>query len=194
MKVFHCPGHCGESHGCEYNGIVEKDWVLTFAQYLSDKLAPTCEQYMGRTGDYKESYKLRASVAAEIGVDLVIMHHINAITGADGLPIERIDGLMTFYKPGDVIGQEVARVMGRCAPESMQQKKPHYATSPHNWTKRADNCLSAYRDHRIPVVLVEYGFATSPNDAEFLQDDSNWVSLFATVAAGVGRATELLRA
>lgn len=198
LPIWQDPQHGGTSTGCSYNGIIEKDYVVEIARDLQPALAPfAVNQRFSRKGDDSIPYDVRAQQAKEFGAKLAILHHVNAIVHPKdhpqaGEPIEHIDGLMTFCHPQDPIGYHVAEMIGRCAPKELRQKNPTYLSNNLDWKKRAHYCLQFYRAVRIPAVLIEWGFATSPKDSEILQDEDHRLAMCAAVVAGIGRAHEMI--
>lgn len=200
LKVWHDPQHGGPNRGTAWFGLVEKFWVVEMSKSLVpilDKLE--CEQELARTRDELIPYGERAQAAKAWGADIAFLHHVNAMVYPKkhekaGDAWEKFDGLMTFALLADHIGMDVAKVIGRCAPVDLLQKKPTYAASsdPDDWTNETYNCLVNYREMGVPAVLIEWGFATSSIDREVLRLAKYRPSLCASVACGVGRAIELL--
>lgn len=198
MRVWHDPQHGGNNLGCEYNGILERAWVVVMATDLVPALGVFgCEQKLARDRDIAIPYEDRAEAARMFGARLALLHHVNAMVYPEGHELEgkpwaKYDGLMTFALATQPAAIEVASMIGRCAPRRLRQRKPTYIASPHDWTEPAYNCLIAYARENIPAVLIEWGFATSPTDAEILRSTIHRPALCAAAAAGIGRAHELL--
>jgi len=156
-----------------------------------------CEQRLARDRDVTIPYADRAEAARKWGARLALLHHVNAMVYPPthelaGKPWPKFDGLMTFALATQPRAIDVARTIGRCAPHRLLQKKPFYVATPHDWTAEAYNCLIVYARENINAVLIEWGFATSPTDAEILRSSLHRPALCAAAAAGIGRAHEIL--
>lgn len=114
MIVAHDPGHGWEPAiiGSHANGIIERDYVLELALDVARGIDwPHVTHRLLRTSNDKGpgclNYHPRATSA--LGSDLVICHHVNA-AGPDA------HGMLTFWDPGDKLGEEVAKAIARAAP------------------------------------------------------------------------------
>lgn len=189
LLVAHDPGHgagprpTGTCHG----DLIERDWVLRMAEDL-EAAVPWARHRLLRTIDVGPTYSDRAVDAEACGASLVLSHHVNAHVDTS------LDGLMCFVAPDDQIGLEVGNAIMRAAPAELRRKKARSTLSRSgNWTRDAWSVLERYRARGIPVVLIEWGFATSPNDYGVLMSPASRPALCAAGAAGIARAFELIQ-
>lgn len=187
MLIAHDPGHgcpprpTGTSHG----GLVERDWVLSMARDLAAAV-PWCKHLLLRSGPSGPTYPERAARAESAGADLVLCHHVNAAADPS------LDGLMCFVPPGSHIAREVGEAIMRAAPAELRRTKPKPIPSgPGDWTADAWAVMLHYHQRGLPVVLIEWGFATSPVDLAVLMAPSSRPALCAAGAAGIARAVDL---
>ena len=189
MLLCHDPGHGAKPAilGVCKNGIVERDAVLSIVQDIAAGI-PWVEHQLLRKSSIGLLDADRAQVARQLGAEFVLCHHINEDLDANS------HGLITFYEPGDAIGQQVATVIAGAAPEKLLRPEKYrtYAAVAGDWTSRALWVLDHYRKVGIPCALIEWGFASYPTDAAYLLDTDNRPAMVACVAAGVARAMELI--
>jgi N-acetylmuramoyl-L-alanine amidase len=185
--IAHDPGHGAPPaiQGVCANGIVERDAVLHIATDVAAGI-PYVDHRLLRTGPVGVLDADRAKAAKALGAGLVVCHHINE--DAD----KTSHGLITFYAPGDAIGEEVANVMADNSPARMVRTAGFrtYGASMSDWTSRALWVIGHYRAVGIPCVLIEWGFASNPIDAAFLLNPGNRPAMIACVAAGIARFME----
>jgi len=200
MKLLHDPGHGGSNRGCEHAGLIEREWVLGLSTDLVVALSGFgVQQKLTREMDISLPYEDRAAAGWQWGAKLVFCHHVNAAVKKDSagveVPDESPDGLIAFALAEDSIAQAVGDAIMRAAPIGLLRSKAKTVpATPFDWTENANNVMRHYARHSMHVVLIEWGFATSPRDRAVLQSATSRPALCAAVAAGVGRAYELLSA
>jgi N-acetylmuramoyl-L-alanine amidase len=130
-----------------------------------------------RDGPVGPGYTRRAAMAAEAHATFVMAHHINSF------PDARTHGMRVFYLPSDKLAGDVACVIARTAPAPLWHGGATPATSQHY--PSVCNILSCYANVGLPAVLIEWGFATHPEDARALVDLRLRPSIVACAAAGI---------
>ena len=179
------PGHGGSNTGVVVAGLIEKEYTLYVAKKLRNALDGvgwpilTC---MTRMHDDEVSLTRRGQHAKELGSDLVLSLHVN------NSPNPRASGLLVFHQKGDRGSAEIAKRIARCAPVHLKHKRPVWAATPNDWTRRAFNVLSRYD---CPAVLIEMGHASNNSDKDVLLSPSVQDSIVAACLCGVSRFLEL---
>jgi len=204
MLVAHDPGHGAPPaiEGCKYNGIIERDLTLSLSLDIAAGI-PWVGHILLRQGAKGDPYIERAQRALKARAGIVLCHHINAygkandVANPDGTVSHtwEVDptthGLITFYDPGDTLGQAVAEIISTSAPLKLRrEKRGIFPARPDDWTRPAHWVLEHYRELGLPAVLIEWGHATSPEDAKFLLDPNCRPCIVATAAAGIACAME----
>lgn len=186
MIVAHDPGHGHDGdEGCAHHGLFEAPQALAFAHSIADGVR-WADHRLLRTDDRGARYGERAAEAKRIGAQLVLLHHVNASDHPE------VRGLMAFYDPGDPLGLEAASAIARAAPKSLYRGGATPAT--HLAWPRVLWCLQHYRALGLTAVLIEWGFATNPDDARYLLDLRSRPAIVVCAAAGIARAMELTHA
>ena len=219
-RVFHDAGHPSRSNDRgivwpeDGSGIIEKDWTLAYVLRLIEAfkhLHPDVVQMASRTTDEVLGLRDRAMLAHNFRADIAFSHHVNGMfhqrkavsyeddgSGDGATPILgelrphlKGSGLMCFAREDDEIGIEVGAAVMRAAPACLQREEPEtYIAKPNNWTRNTYNVLAPYGS--TPAVLIEWGFATHPEDRAALLDPRLRTSLDAAMLAGIGRYIELV--
>ncbi len=190
--IGHDPGHGrildpkhGPDPGTVHGALTERDWVLQLALDLA-AATPWAAHMLLRKGESGLAYSHRAEEADRAGCDLVICHHVNSHRDPD------LDGLMAFHLQGDHLGREVGDAVMRAAPfDLLRHKAKSTPARPDDWTQDAHAVMDHYRDRGLPVVLIEWGFASAPRDYAVLQSPASRPALCAAGAVGIARAMEL---
>lgn len=157
----------------------EANEVLSFARDIRDGV-PWAAHILLRDGPVGPTYQERAERAKKAGASLVLCHHVNANNSS------KPHGLMAFYLPSDELGSEVASVIARCAPKPLWRGGATPATS-RTWP-RVVGVMSCYANVGLPVVLIEWGFATNPGNAMALADLTLRPAIVACAASGIAHA------
>jgi len=195
MKIFQCPGHGGRNRGCNHGGLYENDWTLEFSRDCGPSLMVLgAEVQLARESDTFISYRDRAKNAEKWGADLVLCHHINAsVYPRNHEKAGEIDpyprGAWTMIMPGDSVGYQVGRRILQVSPNRNSLRPIRCSQS--DWTASAFGVMEPYREKRIPVVLIEWGFATNPDERSFLKSRTHRYTLVASVVSAVARFAEL---
>jgi N-acetylmuramoyl-L-alanine amidase len=202
-KIWHDPGHGGSNKGLEHEGFVERDWNLEFARLLTDELAEEFpEQQIARHADITLGYGTRARKARQWGANLALLHHVNAAFWpasessigelCGSMPRLYIRGAICFVVQCQMARLErMTRILLRHLPETLRRTKNDLIVARSgNWTGDAYGHLHYYSELGIPAVLIEWGFATNPNDLETLQDAEARLQMVEAVAAALRRFEE----
>lgn len=178
--------HGGADPGAAGNGIIEKDYVLTFCNSLLYLLEDTwVEPHISRVEDHNISLDHPAIHAAEVGAKFAISIHVNAFEDT------MVHGAMAFHLAGDAFGLHVASSIVRDLPPSMMRRdnRPIKAVRP-AW-RRVCNVLEPFWARNIPSCLVELGFCSNPGDANLLGNPATRAWLLSAIVSGVERLKSL---
>lgn len=183
-------GHGGDDHGVVYNGLTEKDVNLEVGKKLVKKLiARGVDAVLIRDTDKDISLGERGRQAEASGATFGISLHVNAV--ADPETHAHQDGLMAFHWPENRLTQRVAQIICQCVPRELHHGRAVWPVSKHDWRKRAFNVVRA---HKLPVVLVEMGFATNKGDAKYLQSAEGQEAVMDAIVEGLAFVAPQLKA
>jgi N-acetylmuramoyl-L-alanine amidase len=161
------PGHGGDDEGTVYVGdpadprskIVESDLCWDLASRLEGRLtALGVQTWLTRGPNNGSTDEARATMANEVGADLVISLHV------DGFSSPRANGVAAYYygagESSSTIGERLADLVRRelVARTGLTDGRTHAKT----WT--------LLRMTRMPAVRLELGYLTSPLDRVRLTD------------------------
>lgn len=187
------PGHGGSDPGAVGNGVIEKDWTLSFCRYLMMRIKHGCEPFrvsMLRGLDTDMSLHDRGITSRELGADLVLSVHVNANDSP------RAHGTQCYYWPGNAIGKQVAETISRSVPESLYrlidraiEAKDDPTTKADDWIQRPRHVLEP---HAATAVLVEVGFLSNLEDAKALLNPAVQHGLAVACEAGLAEARRLI--
>lgn len=155
------PGHGGSDLGARCDGLTEADVVLDLARRIEGRLgALGVTTYLTRSADTQPDDRARASLANDVGADLLLSLHLDEFAAA-----EATGSACYFYGTGlaehqmrSWVGERLATLIqheivtrthlvdGRCHPKSWE----------------------LLRLTRMPAVRVQPGYLTSPTDASRL--------------------------
>lgn len=174
-------GHGGTDSGVTRPGLVEKTYALRLAQQVGLILRHAdIPMELTRHEDEALTLTQRAAVANTGTVppaELFISLHVNAS------PEPTTRGMICFRKPEDPIAGLVAISIADRAPEIIKRtRNAVITTSPHNWTKRANNVL---RRVKCPAILVEVAHCTNETDLDYMISPYSIPAIAATIVTGV---------
>lgn len=181
------PGHGGEDPGkVSPSGIYEKDVNLAVAQKLyvllqggggravltRDKDVALSSNESSVRERKTADLKNRAALAHELGADLYIALHCNSF------PQSKWRGAQTFYAPSipgskelaTFIQDEIASLLGNTT------RKP-----------KTDTTSIIFKEAKVPIVNVEMGFLSNPQEEELLQDPAYQDRIAWAIYSGVVR-------
>ncbi|MDD2212724.1 MAG: N-acetylmuramoyl-L-alanine amidase [Clostridia bacterium] len=181
------PGHGGEDPGkVSPSGVLEKNINLAVAKKLYALLIQGGGTvYLTRTEDKalsnnedtvrarkRADLQKRVEMIQKTEADLYIAIHCNAF------PAGRWFGAQTFYAP-DVPG---SKELAACIQEEL-------INFPGNTTRKpkSDNTSYLFKEANIPIVNVELGFLSNPQEEQLLQDSAYQDKLAWSIYAGIVR-------
>lgn len=181
MKICIDPGHGGKDPGggnCQY--FKEKDWTLKSSLYMRDLLVKAGHTViMTRIDDATLIPAFRARFVRESGADICISNHTNNVAhpGAHGLEIFH----SIHAKPA--FAQAVANVIlatGLIRPRSGGAVVKSCESQKHP----GQDYYYMIRDTgKTQTIIIEYGFASNPQDAMALH--TCWRQLIEAAVKGV---------
>lgn len=181
------PGHGGEDPGkVSAGGVLEKDVNLAVAQKLKTLLIQGGGTvHMTREED-KALSNGEATVRARKRADLIKRVELIENTKADlyvaihcnAFPSGRWSGAQTFYAP-EVLG---SKELALCIQEEL-------IAFPGNTTRqpKTDTTSYIFKKTKVPIVNVELGFLSNPEEEKLLQDSAYQDKLTWSIYAGIVR-------
>jgi N-acetylmuramoyl-L-alanine amidase len=182
------PGHGGQRNtGTLVGPINESDYVLSLGHKIhrwSKKIGWDILTVLTREGDTELTSKERGALSNIVKADLFLSLHV------DWNPDNSINGLQTYYWPGNSIGLDIAWTIMRNAPSKLYREggAPIATTKAHNWLGNA-RAILAYP--QSPAVLTELGFASNQGDLRQLLNQNVQDSLALTILSGIARMREI---
>ena len=161
-------GHGGFDAGASANGIQEKDINLSVALKLKrcieenggkvimtrEKDCSTAEGDKGGKGAKTSDLKKRKAMLKDTGADIFISIHMNKF------PEEKYKGAQVFYaqksEESRRLGEEIQKVL----PQTLNDGNKRAA-------KESDGSIYILKDATVPSVIVECGFLSNKEEAEF---------------------------
>ena len=195
------PGHGGIDPGAVRDGVNEKDLMLTLGRGVAEALVRSGEAkaFLTRNDDSFVSLPARVSLAHEVGADLFISLHADALSNgqAEGATVYTLSDeasdaasaqLASQHNRADIIAgvdlngsdDEVANVLIDLARQETGPRSEALATALLEMIEEAGAPLSKKRQKQagfsvlksadIPSVLIEVGFLSSSRDRANLRD------------------------
>ena len=195
------PGHGGIDPGAVRDGVNEKDLMLTLGRGVAKALVRSGEAkaFLTRNDDSFVSLPARVSLAHEVGADLFISLHADALsTGqAEGATVYTLSDeasdaasaqLASQHNRADIIAgvdlngsdDEVANVLIDLARQETGPRSEALATAllemieesgaPLSKKRQKQAGFSVLKSADIPSVLIEVGFLSSSRDRANLRD------------------------
>lgn len=195
------PGHGGIDPGAVRDGVNEKDLMLTLGRGLAEALVRSGEAkaFLTRNDDSFVSLPARVSLAHEVGADLFISLHADALSNgqAEGATVYTLSDeasdaasaqLASQHNRADIIAgvdlngsdDEVANALIDLARQETGPRSEALATALLEMIEEAGAPLSKKRQKQagfsvlksadIPSVLIEVGFLSSSRDRANLRD------------------------
>lgn len=155
--AFLIPAHGGSDPGTSANGITEKDYTLKISQYMKKRLDDLgIENSITRTGDETLEPSVRPKKVQDFygtGSDIIVVsNHINA-GGADGAEI------IYALRNNDTLPSKIAKELEAAG---QNVRKYYQRRLPSNPAKDYYYILRDTPNNQS--IIVEYGFADSPED------------------------------
>jgi N-acetylmuramoyl-L-alanine amidase len=182
-KIVIDPGHGGAKNSgasSGHNGILEKDYNLSFAillnEWINNCRPLNCEAELTRSADENVSFETRAMVAE--GADLYISIHCNANYSALAY------GFESYVLPLQPRAYDIAKQIQSSVPRCLWRKRDPILADVANgeWLERPMNVL---KNVTCPAILLELGFLSNHNDLAALQTAQVRNGLCAAVMTGL---------
>ena len=161
MKTALDAGH-GSNTGARANGLIEDEVALDMVSRIGHYLRLACwETVLTRPGHRLVGITERARIARYASADIFLSVHCNASKSA-------ACGVEAFVASGDERSRKLAaKLVGAVAKNGLRNRGVKWdSQSQHS---RLGVLRGTYR--RMPSVLLELGFLTSPYDAMLLKDN-----------------------
>ncbi|MCY1118150.1 N-acetylmuramoyl-L-alanine amidase [Bacillus safensis] len=170
--IFIDPGHGAQDAGAIGNGLLEKNINLEVALKLQSRLHQAgALTVMSRTSDTFDSLQTRVSKGAQASADIFISIHANANDNS------RANGTETYYDTTYAAANSI----------KLAQKVQPQMVSALGTRDRGVKTAGFYviKYSRMPSILLETGFVTSPIDASILKSSAAKDRLASGIATGV---------
>ncbi|WP_024426268.1 N-acetylmuramoyl-L-alanine amidase [Bacillus safensis] len=170
--IFIDPGHGAQDAGAVGNGLLEKNINLEVALKLQSRLNQAGALIvMSRTSDTFDSLQTRVNKGAQASADIFISIHANANDNSGA------NGTETYYDTTYAAANSI---------KLAQQVQPRMVSAlgtKDRGVKTAGFYVIKYS--RMPSILLETGFVTSPIDASILKSTTAKDRLASGIATGV---------
>lgn len=177
------PGHGGFDPGkVGVNQTLEKDVNLSISEKLNQKLAANgYTVYMTRVSDEAlcrgdESSKKRADMQNRVALiekkkpDLVVSIHQNSFSAST-------KGAQVFYHKSSEKGKRLAGIL--------QQSIKEGADKENHRVEKANDSYYMLRKVSCPIVIVECGFLSNPEEERLLNDEKYQKKMVNAIAQGI---------
>lgn len=182
-------GHGGEDPGATANGLIEKELNLDISKRLNnmlltfgyDTLLTRQDDILlynpGEEGRKKyHDLRNREEIAENCGNALFVSIHINKF------PLEACKGLQTFYSDNNAESIKIA--------QSVQNSAKLLQEYNNREVKCGNDSIYLMENLDIPAVLIECGFISNPEEAEFLSDSDYREALAFSIYCGISEYLE----
>lgn len=173
------PGHGGRDPGTVHHGLRESDIVLNISHLVAERLShhPGIQVYMTRHTDVFVALAQRPVFANQIGADLFLSIHVNAVRNRP-----HVTGIETWYLPNarennlSVNSHQFARFI---------QSSVIDATSAVDRGIKNTSNFVVLRDTRMPAALIEVGFLSNAQEASWLGTNTHQRLLAQAIYEGI---------
>ncbi|OYN64230.1 N-acetylmuramoyl-L-alanine amidase [Bacillus safensis] len=170
--IFIDPGHGAQDAGAIGNGLLEKNINLEVALKLQSRLHQAgALTVMSRTSDTFDSLQTRVSKGAQASADIFISIHANANDNS------RANGTETYYDTTYAAANSIKLA------QKVQPRMVSALGTRDRGVKTAGFYVIKYS--KMPSILLETGFVTSPIDASILKSSAAKDRLASGIATGV---------
>ncbi|MCK8452693.1 cell wall-binding repeat-containing protein [Bacillus safensis] len=170
--IFIDPGHGAQDAGAIGNGLLEKNINLEVALKLRSRLHQAGALIvLSRTSDTFDSLQTRVSKGAQANADIFISIHANANDNSGA------NGTETYYDTTYAAAHSVKLA------QQVQPRMVNALGTKDRGVKTAGFYVIKYS--RMPSILLETGFVTSPIDASILKSTAAKDRLASGIATGV---------
>jgi len=171
-------GHGGSDGGkIGVNGAVESEINLQIARLVQEKLeSKGIQVYMTRKDEYgmaetnSQDLKARTEWINEKKPDLVISIHQNSYTDAS------VKGAQVFYYESSEEGKQAAEIM---------QETLSVLDQTNTRTVKANSSYYLLKKTKVPVIIVECGFLSNPEEAEILVNPDYQKKISEAIFSGI---------
>lgn len=157
MRILIDPGHGGRDPGAQGNGLIEKDLTMVLALRTEERLDNYdchAEIFQDPNVSGLEDMETVIRYANEGGFDFFLSIHINSVDSKEA------EGFESYRYPGE--DDAVQKVIHAAVADYMRQSGVAVRDM-----KEAN--FKVLRETKMPAVLLECGFLSSPSDAEKLR-------------------------
>ena len=183
------PGHGGIDKGASGYGLIERDINLKIAKHIKDELSKYAgiDVYLthyGLESNVKLELDQRANIAKDLGADLVISLHINAVGGTGAEVFVTRDTILPKYnlectKLGNLILQKLGnlgiynRGVKTKIGNTEADKNPSIPREYYYDNFEVDyyGMIRHPRLRNIPGIVLEHCFIDNANDVQFINTD-----------------------
>jgi len=179
VKIYLDPGHGGRDPGAVWQGLQEKDIVLTLCMEIAKLLTDrnNVEVRMTRAQDVWVSVKNRVNPANIWGADLYLSLHCNSHHTLTPNGFESfIAPLAAHTEMQAMLHRPIAEVWTQAGRADRGQKRAAFAV---------------LTSTRVPSILVENGFMRNAEDSRLLSDQGFITRLAAAHVAGIRAALSI---
>ncbi|WAT80332.1 N-acetylmuramoyl-L-alanine amidase [Bacillus safensis] len=170
--IFIDPGHGAQDAGAIGNGLLEKNINLEVALKLQSRLHQVgALTVMSRTSDTFDSLQTRVSKGAQASADIFISIHANANDNS------RANGTEAYYDTTYAAANSIKLA------QKVQPRMVSALGTRDRGVKTAGFYVIKYS--KMPSILLETGFVTSPIDASILKSSAAKDRLASGIATGV---------
>jgi N-acetylmuramoyl-L-alanine amidase len=185
------PGHPSTDGdtGCTAPGFTEVDYVLEIAYLFHDHLKESdfdVSAALTRWTNDTHTFGTRRHVVRVYKPDLIISLHVDSNTD------DRVWGIQGYRLLGDPLAHGVAAAICRVHPRKGEyvrsglvrpRRSSVVVARKDHWSERAHYVLSQYPDYTR--CLIELGFASNPEEREWLLSEEGKATIVNSLTAGV---------
>ncbi len=161
------PGHGGAAVGAQYYGANEKDInfkiLYTIGKQYFDSDPSRLKVYYTRTADYDIPLNDRAAFAKQVGADLFVSLHANALKGSSA------SGTEVYYSKKNNSANS-AGLNSQTLASRLQDNLVSSLSTVNRGVKSADFVV-IYKN-TVPAVLIELGFMSNKSELDRLTDEA----------------------
>jgi len=161
------PGHGGAAPGAQYYGTNEKDInfkiLYTIGKQYFESDPSTLKVYYTRTADYDIPLNDRAAFAKQVGADLFVSLHANALKGSSA------SGTEVYYSKKNNSANS-AGLNSQTLASRLQNNLVSSLGTANRGVKSADFVV-IYKN-TVPAVLIELGFMSNKAEHDRLTDEA----------------------
>lgn len=159
------PGHGGSAPGNIEGGIKEKDFTLDVSLAATDYLRKNgINVIMTRETDTNPTFADRVGIGNSIGADLFTSIHFNSFTSPSA------NGIEVFYKVADKNGGKSKSAATNVINSVLSKFNLRNRGIKTKTNSAGTDYYYVIRESKIPAILVEGGFMSSPKDMAMIDE------------------------